>query len=157
MANSILCPTRGGKSSFPNQDRAIQIAEERNAKLYFLYVTEVQFLGLTASPVVIDVEAELEEMGEFLLAMAKERAEKRGVSSNLIVRGGVFREILKEVIQEHDIETVVLGSSKEGTGFTTSAYMEKLSQELSEDIGVEIILVHEGKVISTYNKKSAGE
>lgn len=157
MANSILCPTRGGKSSFPNQDRAIQIAEERNAKLYFLYVTEVQFLGLTASPVVIDVEAELEEMGEFLLAMAKERAEKRGVSSNLIVRGGVFQEILKEVIQEHDIETVVLGSSKEGTGFTTSAYMEKLSQELSEDIGVEIILVHEGKVISTYNKKSAGE
>jgi hypothetical protein len=55
----ILCPTRGGKGSYPNQDRAIAIAKERGAEILFLYITNVEFLGLTAAPKLIDKWASL--------------------------------------------------------------------------------------------------
>jgi hypothetical protein len=70
---TILRPTRGGEASYPNQDRAIKLAKERDADLLLLYVANVHFLDRLAGPVIVDVETELEEMGEFLLALAQER------------------------------------------------------------------------------------
>jgi nucleotide-binding universal stress UspA family protein len=100
---TILCPTRGGEASYPNQDRAIAIARERNADLLFLYVTDVRFLNRLASPVLVDIETELGELGEFLLTMAQERAEKVGVHAETEVRRGVFRQAIKEITQEYPV------------------------------------------------------
>jgi len=146
---TILCPTRGGEPSYPNQDRAAAIAKERKARLIFLYVSDVEFLNRTASPIVVDVAKELDEMGEFLLAMAQERAGKVGVKAEAIVRRGPFREVLQEVIEEFDAGVLILGSSEEGVGVTTRAYLEDLSREISEESGVEVILLHQGEVITT--------
>ena len=114
---TILRPTRGGETSNPNQDRAIALAKERDADLLLLYVANVHFLDRLAGPVIVDVETELEEMGEFLLALAQERAEKAGVRAKTLVLRGEFREALEQVIQEHEeVTTVVLGTAVEGTG-----------------------------------------
>lgn len=146
---SILCPTRGGEQSYPNQDRAIEVAKQRGEELIFLYVTDVKFLNQTASPVVVDVAKEIDEMGEFLLAMAQERAKKAGVEATTLVKRGNFREVLEEVIAENDIGALVLGSSTEDTGVTTRTYLDKLSQEISEKTGIEVILVFQGEIVST--------
>ncbi len=143
---TILCPTRGGQSSFPNQDRAIAIARERGTELRFLYVSNVHFLDNLASPLLVDVQTELDEMGKFMLAMAQERAEKAGVRAETVVRHGVFRQALAEVIRECQVSAVVLGSAVEGTGLTTPDYLEELTRSVLTETGIEVILVHQGEI-----------
>jgi hypothetical protein len=77
MEKRILCP---------------KLAIERQAEIVFLYVTDVHFMDHFASPKLIDFETELEEMGDFLLTMAIERAQKSGVEATGIVRRGRFLE-----------------------------------------------------------------
>lgn len=146
---TILCPTRGGERSYPNQDRAASLAKERKAELIFLYISDVTFINQVASPVLIDIEAELDEMGEFLLAMAQERAAKQGVKAQATVRHGVFSEVIAEVIPEYEVDVLVLGSSDEEHGLTTPDYLRKMSAEFVEDHGVEVILLRDGEILET--------
>jgi nucleotide-binding universal stress UspA family protein len=148
--NMILCPTRGGQDSYPNQDRAIALAKERGVELLFLYVSNVEFLGLTASPILVDVEHELDEMGEFMLTMAQERADKADVTSSTIVKHGQFRDVLVDVITEYKIGTVVMGTSAGGTGVVTESYIQGLVDEIGSKTGVEFIIVDKGEIINTH-------
>jgi nucleotide-binding universal stress UspA family protein len=150
MSKMILCPTRGGKGSYPNQDRAIAIAKERGTDILFLYITNVEFLGLTAAPKLVDIEAELDEMGEFMLVMAQDRAEKASVEATTLVMHGQFREVLAEVIEKHQIGTVVLGSSAGGTGVVTKEYIQELVDHIHSKTGVEFIVVDQGEIVKTY-------
>ena len=152
MTKIILCPTRGGKDSYPNQDRAIAIAKERGAEVLFLYVTNVEFLGLTAAPKLIDIEDELDEMGEFMLTMAQERAEKASVNALTLVKRGRFPEVLIDVIEEHQIDTIVLGSSAGGTGMVTEEYVHNLAEEIRGKTGVEFIVVDQGEIVNTFKE-----
>jgi nucleotide-binding universal stress UspA family protein len=150
MPEMILCPTRGGKGSYSNQDRAIAIAKERGAEVLFLYITNVEFLGLTAAPKLIDIEHEMDEMGEFMLAMAEERAENVDVKAYTRVKRGQFREVLADVIEEHQIETVVLGSSAGGTGVVTTEYIQDLVAEIHAKKSVEFIVIDQGEIVNTF-------
>jgi nucleotide-binding universal stress UspA family protein len=144
---TILCPTRGGEASIANQHRAIAIAKERGAELIFLHISNVEFLDMVASPVLVDMEAELEHMGEFLLAMAQERAEKAGVQADTVVCHGVFREGLKKVIEERQATTLVLGSSPEVMGSMDMEYLYELIQWIIKEAPVEIFIVKEGEIV----------
>jgi nucleotide-binding universal stress UspA family protein len=155
---TILRPTRGGETSYPNQDRAIALAKERDADLLLLYVANVHFLDRLAGPVIVDVETELEEMGEFLLALAQERAEKAGVRAKTLVLRGEFREALEQVIQEHEkVTTVVLGTAVEGTGVAPAGYLDDLVQWCHTERGIEVIVVDDGEIIEHHKpEKVAG-
>jgi nucleotide-binding universal stress UspA family protein len=143
----ILCPTRGGKESHPNQDFAINLAKELEAEMLFLYVSEIRFLNRAGPPIVVDIEKEMDELGDFLLSMAQERAEKSGVSASATVRRGIFSKVLREVIVENTIDIVILGSAPEETGLVTYERLKELSEELSQDLGVEFIVVQDGKMV----------
>ena len=157
MKKMILCPTRGGKASYPNQDCAIGLAKKRGLDLLFLYVINVQFLGLTALPKVVDIEAELEEMGDFLLAMAQERAQKVGVKASTTVRSGVFQTVLKEILREYPIETIVIGTSSQSTGVVTPDFVKKLAEEVSRESGVEFIVLYEGEIVDTHHSQTENQ
>lgn len=144
---TILCPTRGGKESHPNQDFAINLAKERGADLLFMYVSNIQLIGRSARPIVVDIEEELDELGDFLLSMAQERAEKSGIPAKVAVRRGNFSKVLREVIVENKITTVVLGSSRKETGIVTYEHLQELSRELSGELGVEFIVVQDGTIV----------
>jgi nucleotide-binding universal stress UspA family protein len=150
MSNIILCPTRGGEASVPNQERAIAIAKQRGCDLLFLYVSNIEFLGLTAVPKLIDFEAEMDEMGEFMLVMAQERAEAAGIRALTHVHRGNFNDVLVEAIHEYQISTVILGSSAGDTGVITPEYIQKLAIEIGGMTGVEFIIVDQGEIIKTY-------
>lgn len=145
---TILCATRGGEASYPNQDFAIALAKERNADLLFIYVTDVQFLNRLASPVLVDIEAEMDRLGEFLLLMAKERAEKAGVNAETTVRRGVFRVALKEVAEARQVSLIMLGSPAGETSITGQEYLENLAEDVWADTGIETLLVHGGEIIA---------
>jgi nucleotide-binding universal stress UspA family protein len=150
IVNTILCTTRGGEASFPNQDRAVQLAKEQGSPLIFMHVTNVEFLDHLASPVLIDIESELKHMGEFVLAMAQERAEKAGVEVTTVSKIGDLKQALLEVIHDFDIHTVILGSPAGETALTTQSYLQGLIQSLLKETDVEVIVVHNGEVIEQY-------
>ena len=152
MSSMILCPTRGGKDSYPNQDWAVALAKERGVGVLFLYISNVEFLGLTAAPKLVDIEHELDEMGEFMLTMAQERAEKAEVSASTLVMHGHFRDVLGEVIEEQEIGTVVLGSSAGGTGVVTESYIQGVIDEIHGTTEVEFIIVDHGEIVNTYKQ-----
>ncbi len=157
MTAKILCLTRGGEASYPNQDGAIAIAKDLDEELIFLYISSVQFLDYSAAPKVVDIESELDEMGEFLLVMAQERARKAGVMADILVRRGNFSEVLKDVVQEYPIETVILGSSTGDTGVITEEYISEITEEISREYDVEFIILMDGNIQKTFEIDSDRE
>ena len=150
---TILCPTRGGRASIPNQERAIAIAKERAGEVLFLYVSNVHFLNRLASPVLVDVQEELDELGEFMLTMAQERAQKAGVRARTAIRSGIFRTALRELIQEQDIAAVVLGTPAEAGGITTPDYRADLIDWILTETGVDVIVTHAGEIVAHYKSQ----
>ena len=62
-AEHILCPVRGAKRSLETVERAIDLADEHGAKLTFLFVADVDFLGYAT---VARVKVMLDELKELL-------------------------------------------------------------------------------------------
>ena len=138
---TILCATRGGEASVQTQMHAIDLAKARGSDLLFLYVADVRFLDRMTGSIVVDVAAELENMGEFLLLMAKERAEKAGVQASTVVKRGEFRQALIEAAEEAEASLIVFGSPGEDSSITQREYLEQLTASISEESGIETIIV----------------
>ena len=121
----ILCATRGGEASIPTQIKAINLAKKEDSALTFLYVADSSFLNKTAAAVVVDVDEELTNMGEFLLVMAVERAAERGVTAESIIRAGVIREVLPDVARTLGASMIVLGRpAGESSRFQESEFLK---------------------------------
>jgi nucleotide-binding universal stress UspA family protein len=144
----ILCPTRGGESSYPNQDRAIALANEQGAELLFLHVTDVDFLNHVASAVLVDVEHELEELGTFLLAMAQDRALAAGINAEIVVRHGNFRQAVRQVIEEYGATTLILGTPTGDTGTLMPPVRTDFIDWIVAETGVEVICVDAGEIVN---------
>ena len=137
----IVCATRGGEAGYRTQDRAIALARERGDTLVFLYVIDTHFLDKTAAPIVVDVGNELNRLGEFILAVARDRAEKQGVAVETICRRGQVREEIKSVAAEEAADMVVLGRP---TGETDAFALEELrafADEIEAETGSQVEIV----------------
>jgi nucleotide-binding universal stress UspA family protein len=137
----VLCATRGGEASIQTQARAIEIAKERGEKLIFIFVADTRFLEHYTAPRVPAMEEEMVKMGEFLLLMAKERAEKAGVEADFTVRTGQFKASLIEAAKEYEASVVVLGRPADNN-ITTIEYLEnQLGPAIREEAGAETLVV----------------
>ncbi len=139
----IICATRGGEASRNTEDYAIQLAKERNAELTFLYVVETSFVDRIAAPVVVDVEAQIERMGDFLLAAVQERAAREGVHAQMIHRHGPVREEIKNCISEEGADIVVLGRPRGEEAVFAETGVSPFAEELERETGAQVILVGE--------------
>lgn len=105
----ILCATRGGEASYRTQQAAIALAKENGDEIVFLYIIDLHFLDKTAAPIVVNIENELDQMGQFFLLMAKERATEQGVEVRTITRRGKVREEIINAVLDEGATRVVLG------------------------------------------------
>lgn len=105
----ILCATRGGEASYRTQQAAIALAKEHGDEIVFLYIIDLHFLDKTAAPIVVNIENELAQMGQFFLLMAKERATEQGVEVRTITRRGKVREEIINAVLDEGATRVVLG------------------------------------------------
>jgi nucleotide-binding universal stress UspA family protein len=140
----ILCATRGGEASYRTQDAAIALAKERGDELLFLYVVDIEFLKKTARAVRPDVvTSEIEKMGEFLLEMAQERAEKQDVTADYVLRYGNLRHELVAAAgdEELDVALVVLGKPSGEESAFALAGLEKLVAKIETETGAEARIV----------------
>lgn len=133
----ILCATRGGEASYRTQDAAIALAKERGDELLFIFVVDTRFLDKARRAVRPDVVAEeMSHMGEFLLAMAQERAQKQGVAADYVLRRGEFRDELKAAAREKEVDLVVLGKpAGTGSAFVPTA-LEAFAAEIESETGL---------------------
>ena len=137
----ILCATRGGEESLCAQDEAIEIAKERGETLLFLYIVDLHFLDKTAAPIVVDVEDEVADMGDFLLLVAKERAAEQGVNAEVLRRKGNVRQEIKKVAVERDVSLVILGRPCGDESAFHLAELQKFSDEIEAETGVKAEIV----------------
>jgi nucleotide-binding universal stress UspA family protein len=138
----ILCATRGGEASYRTQDAAIALAKERGDELLFLFVVDTHFLDKAGRAVRPDVVAEeMGHMGEFLLAMAQERAQKQGVAADYLLRRGEFRAELKAAARDEEVGLVVLGHPAGTESAFVPASLEAFAAEIEAETGVEAVIV----------------
>jgi nucleotide-binding universal stress UspA family protein len=138
----ILCATRGGEASKRTQEAVIAIAKEKGASVLFLFVVDVEFLKLTARGVRPEVVAtEMEHMGEFLLAMACERAEAQGVKAEMCVRHGPLLEALKSAALEEGADAIAFGRPAGPESSFSLADLERFTGQIEEETGIETHIV----------------
>jgi len=138
----ILCATRGGEASYRTQDATIALAKERGDEILFLYVVDIEFLQKTARAVRPDVvTAEMEKMGEFLLAMAQEQAQKRGVAANYVLRYGNLRRELTGAARELDVTMVVLGKPTGNESAFALADLESFAAKIESETRKEMRII----------------
>lgn len=142
IVGKILCATRGGEASYRTQDAAIALAKQRGEELLFLYVVDIEFLQRTARAVRPDVvTAEMDKMGEFLLAMAQERAQNQGVGAAYVLRHGDLRPELKAAARELDVALVVLGKPAGKESAFALESLEAFAAEIEAETGVEARII----------------
>ena len=138
----ILCATRGGEASRRTQDAVIAMAKEEGASVIFLFVVDVEFLRLTARGVRPDVVAtELEHMGEFLLAIACERAAAQGVQAESCVRHGSLVEALESTAVEEGADAIAFGRPAGPESSFSLTDLERLAARIEEDTGIKAYIV----------------
>lgn len=135
---TILCTTRGGEASYPSQDAAIALAKELGDELVFLYVADVSFLNQSAAPLVIDVDARLEKLGQFQLVMAQERAAAQDVVAQAIVRQGQLRDELVKVALEIGATLIVFGRPLKATAVFEEMALDVFVADLEAETGIEV-------------------
>jgi hypothetical protein len=123
-----------------------------NSRLVFLHITNVEFLDQFASPVLVDMEAELHQLGEFVLQMAVERAEKAELSAEAVCKSGAFDKALIESIHEVEASILTLGSPSGDAASTTLPYLQELIQHILEAVEIEIIVLHDGEIVEQYSR-----
>lgn len=138
----ILCATRGGEASYRTQDAAIALAREQEDELLFLYVVDTGFLDKTERAVRPDVvAAEMEKMGEFLLLMAQERAQKQDVEASYILRRGRVREELKEAARDEKADQVVLGKPVGDESIFALEALQAFGVEIEAESGAKVLIL----------------
>lgn len=137
----ILCATRGGEASQHTQNAAIALAKKRGDELAFLYVIDLRFLDKTAAPIMVDVENELGELGNFLLLVAKEHANEEGVKTQILSRKGNVREEIKKAAREIGATLVVLGHPREESSAFQLSNLHTFAKEIEDEAGVEVHII----------------
>ncbi len=137
----ILCATRGGEASLHAQNAAISLAKERGDALTFLYIIDLKFLDKTAAPIIVDMGKELAQLGNFLLLLAKERANEAGIQTDALCRKGKVREEIKKAAQDIGATLIILGHPEENSSAFQLTNLQKFAKELEEETGAEVQIV----------------
>ena len=109
--------------------------------IVFVFITNLRFLDMISSAVLVDMDEQMKELGEFLLLMAKERAEEMGVRAYTEVRSGSIHKALIDMIRQYDADLVVMGQPGRSGNLFNREHMQDISDYLSEETGVEVMLV----------------
>ena len=138
----ILCATRGGEASRRTQDKVIAMAKEKGATILFLYVVDVEFLRLTARGVRHDVvTTEMEHLGEFLLALACERAAAQGVEAEMCLRHGPLLEALESAARDEGADAVAFGRPAGPESSFSLADLQRLTAQIEEATGIKTYIL----------------
>ena len=99
---------------------------------------------MIAAPIVVDVEDEVNDMGEFLLLMAKERAKLQGISAQTVCQKGKVSEEIRKAIRKYKADFIVLGRPIEEESNKSAfklASLQAFADEIEEETGASVLIV----------------
>jgi nucleotide-binding universal stress UspA family protein len=143
MMGPIVCATRGGEASVRTQERAIQLAQENDTGVCFLYVADPCFAGQLDEPMAEVLVDELAQLGESLLHLAQLRAQEHGLKAEVIIRRGDTQRHIQDYVTEVGASILVLGSPQsdaESQAFDPKG-MNQFAREIHEKTGVDVVVV----------------
>jgi nucleotide-binding universal stress UspA family protein len=137
--DGIVCATRGGEGSEATIQAAIDLAREREVRLTFLYIADLEFMRRASTGHASRAAEELRKMGEFIMMTLVERAQAEGVEADFAVRQGRFRDQLLYYLEETHPAMLVLGSPKPGTACLDESSLNHLMQDIKEQTGIPMM------------------
>lgn len=140
--SGIVCAIRGGPTSEPTITRAIELAMQTELTVHFLYVVNLNFLSYTESSRVRVITEEMEEMGEFIVLAAGEKAEEQGAKAQGAVRDGQVGEQIISYSLEIEADYVVLGTptGAQETDVFTRERFDSFVARVEEESGAKVVL-----------------
>ena len=103
---------------------------------------DVEFLRLTAQGVRPDVViTEMEHMGEFLLAMACERAAAQGVEADMCLRHGPLVDALESAARDEGADAIAFGRPVGNDSSFSLADLEELAARIEKDTGLKTYIL----------------
>ena len=107
---NILVPTDGSKAAKRATDHAVDLAAADGATIHALYVMDVGDAGFVAVPSDIkETRTRLENKGREYTDAVRRAAEEAGVECVTQVKSGIPHEELREYVEDHDIDLIVMG------------------------------------------------
>lgn len=130
----IVCATGNGDRSRIVQNRAMEVARQQGKPLVFIHVIDVSRLGELDEALAAAAREELAWLGEAVLRLAQERAQRRGVRADFAIRYGRVLTALEEFLSEEPTDLLLLGEP-------TDRSIAEFAQTIQEKTGVPIELV----------------
>jgi nucleotide-binding universal stress UspA family protein len=134
----IVCATRGGEGSEPTIQHAIGLAREREVRLTFLYIADLEFMKRAPMAHTSRAAEELRKLGEFIMMTLVEQAQAEGIEADFAVRQGRFRDELLCYLEETHPAMLVLGCPQPDTCYFDPRGLSQLAQEVQESTGVQV-------------------
>jgi nucleotide-binding universal stress UspA family protein len=137
----IVCAIRGGPDSQPTIDKAISFAGEKKLQLHFLYVVNLNFLTHTESSRTHFVYDEMDQLGEFILLTAQEKAKSQNITAEGVVRHGEVSDEIVELAKEIQADYVVLGLPQgvEENDVFASDGINKLCKRIETEADAQVV------------------
>lgn len=138
----IVCAIRGGPLSKSTIQKSIQLAKESGETIYFLYVVNLDFLTHSSSSRIEHISMEMQEMGEFILLDAQEKAQKQGVVAQGVIRDGIVIEEIIAFCAEIQPKYIVLGrpETERENNLLTRERLEDVISRIKEVTDAEVVI-----------------
>jgi nucleotide-binding universal stress UspA family protein len=138
---AIVCATRGGQGSRAAQLKAISCAQETGDRLVFLYVVDLNILGEYDEFLSSAIHAEFHWVGQALLRIARQRAERADIDADIVVRDGAVKEEIERFLQECNASQLLLGAPRGTSTVFGDDAIEQFAQMIEDDTGVPVFVV----------------
>jgi nucleotide-binding universal stress UspA family protein len=139
----IVCATRGGEACRRTQERAIDLAKQRDAELIFLFVADPTDVGPVDESLVEALKGEIERLGRALLRTAQGRAQKQGLTAQAVVLHGPVEQSIKDYLRQTKAGALVIGAPRTGAApqaFTREG-IQRFAQAVRQETDVEVVVV----------------
>ena len=124
--SGIICAIRGGEGSRPTIKKGIEESLAGGTTLNFLFVVDVDFMKFSSSSRLDTLWEELDNMGEFILLAAQQKAIEQGVRAEAYVRHGKIMEEIIKLSAEIEADSVILGMPQPVEGEVSTFDLENL-------------------------------
>jgi nucleotide-binding universal stress UspA family protein len=116
MIQKILVPVDGSEQSLKATEFSADLAMQYDATIHLLHVFKLSVLPEGLGDYVMTDRLELQALGNKIVALAEERARKKGVKQieAIVVEGDPSERIINYA-KDHDIDIIVIGSRGLGT------------------------------------------
>lgn len=130
----LLCATGNGAQSRIVQNAAVETARRQQKHLVFLHVVDLRQMGELDEALQPAARAELAWLGEAILRLAQDRAQRQGVQTDSVILYGDVREALEGYLRTHPVDLLLLGAA-------TSDEITRFARRVQEELGVAVEFV----------------